>query len=227
MTIFQQTALPLTFIWFLIVIVRFRRSIIVLIGGLLIVATYTLIAFIYGLVTPSDLGLSLPASWLGTSGFALLGLGLLLIYSPLADRLAAKFVITPPNLKAFAPIQDSIGKLIAGILAAWLLGGLLEELIVRGIVLLSVESLIALWFNKPGATGLAICIAALAAGLMHLYQGSRAAVIITQLSLLFGVLFVISGYNLWVVILCHGLYDTIAFIRFAGKKSKYANPECK
>jgi membrane protease YdiL (CAAX protease family) len=53
----------------------------------------------------------------------------------------------------------------------------------------------------------------------------RAAIIITQLSILFGVLFVASGFNLWPVILCHGVYDTVAFIRFATKKSKYADLE--
>ncbi len=57
---------------------------------------------------------------------------------------------------------------------------------------------------------------------MHLYQGLRAVIIVTQLSVLFGVLFVGSGYNLWAVILCHGLYDTIAFVRFANKKSNYS-----
>ena len=46
--------------------------------------------------------------------------------------------------------------------------------------------------------------------------------IITQLSVLFGVLFVASGYNLWTVILAHGFYDTIAFVRFASGKSRYA-----
>ena len=55
---------------------------------------------------------------------------------------------------------------------------------------------------------------------MHLYQGPRATVIVTQLSVMFGVLFVVSGYNLWAVILCHGMYDTVAFIRFASWEIK-------
>jgi hypothetical protein len=79
------------------------------------------------------------------------------------------------------------------------------------------------WLTAPIAIAIAVCIAALGAGLMHLYQGPRAAVIVTQLSVLFGVLFVVSGYNLWAVILCHGMYDTVAFIRFATGKSKYSN----
>ncbi len=98
----------------------------------------------------------------------------------------------------------------------------MEEIIARGIVLRSVETWLSQRFSLPVAIISAIFIAALGAGLVHLYQGLRAALIITQLSILFGVLFVISGYNLWTVILCHGLYDTIAFFRFAGKKSKYA-----
>jgi len=82
---------------------------------------------------------------------------------------------------------------------------------------------LTVWMTKPLTTIIAIFVAVVGAGLMHAYQGPRAMVVITQLSILFGVLFVVSGYNLWAVILCHGLYDTIAFIRFANKKSKYSN----
>jgi membrane protease YdiL (CAAX protease family) len=79
------------------------------------------------------------------------------------------------------------------------------------------------WLIEPIAAGVAVCLVALGAGLMHAYQGPRAMVIVTQLSVLFGVLFVVSGYNLWAVMLCHGLYDTVAFVRFASKKSKYSD----
>lgn len=73
------------------------------------------------------------------------------------------------------------------------------------------------------ATAAGIVAAAAAAWVIHFYQGLRAACIIAQLSVLFGVLFAISGYNLWPVILCHGFDDTIAFIRFANKQSKYSD----
>lgn len=48
-------------------------------------------------------------------------------------------------------------------------------------------------------------------------------VIVTQLSVLFGLLFVASGLNLWAAILCHGCYDTVAFVRFASGKSRHTN----
>jgi hypothetical protein len=62
MTTFQQIALLLTAVWLALVVVRFRRSSIVLIGGLLAIGLYTLAAFAYGIVTPDELGLSLGIS---------------------------------------------------------------------------------------------------------------------------------------------------------------------
>jgi uncharacterized protein len=168
------------------------------------------------------LGLTAHRSWFSTIAFAVAWLALMLACSPLADRLATRCVARPPTLSAFRALQQSTSKLIVGIVMAWLLGGFLEELIFRGIVLQSVERLLSPWLARPMAAGIAICVAAAGAGLIHLYQGLRAAIIVTQLSVLFGLLFVVSGYNLWAVVLCHGMYDTIAFIRFAQRKSRYS-----
>ena len=169
-----------------------------------------------------ELGLSTSVSWLSTIGVAVAWLALMLAYSPLADRLATRWVDKPPTLDAFRALQQSRTKLLIGIVVAWVLGGFLEEIIFRGTILQSIRAFVSAWLAAPMATGIAICGAAVGAGLIHLYQGLRAAIIITQLSVLFGLLFVVSGYNLWAVILCHGLYDTVAFVRFANKKSNYS-----
>ena len=225
MTTFQAIALLLTVIWLGLVVTRFRRSSVVLIGGLGLIGVYTLTAFAIGKVSSVELGLGAPHSWLVTLGLALAGLVVLLVYSPLADWLASQVFKKPPILETFGTIQRSRTNLVAGIAVAWLLGGILEELVARGIVLRSVEAGLAQWAGVSLATGVAVCVAAAGAGGMHLYQGPRAMLIIAQLSLLFGVLFVVSSYNLWVVMLCHGMYDTIAFVRFAQKKSKYSKVE--
>ena len=223
MTAFQETALALTAIYIVLVVVRFRKSTIVLIGGLVAVALFTVAALARGAVTLDQLGLRVPDSWLATIGFAVVWLGVMYAYSPVADWIASRYFAKPPTLGTFRAIQESRAKLIAGIVVAWLLGGILEELVFRGIVLRTVELLVSGWTIGAVAAAVAVLVAAVGAGLMHLYQGPRAAVIITQLSVLFGVLFVVSGYNLWAVMLCHGMYDTVAFIRFANKKSKYSN----
>ena len=222
MTPFQQHAVLFVAIWLLIVVVWFRRSTVVLTGGLFAVGLYTLYSLFRGNVSMRALGLSTSTSWLSTIGYAVAWLALMLAYSPLADRIATRFFEKPPTLGAFRALQESRIKLLVGIVVAWVLGGFLEELIFRGIVLQSIEALLRARFAGPLAAGIAVCTAAAGAGVMHLYQGERAAIIITQLSILFGVLFVISGYNLWAVVLCHGLYDAVAFIRFANKKSRYS-----
>jgi membrane protease YdiL (CAAX protease family) len=219
MTPFQQHALLLIAIWLLLIAVRFRRSTVVLTGGLFIVGIYTLFAIETGGVSPQQLGfvISIPGLALSVAWLALM-----LAYSPMADWVATRFTDKPPTLGAFRAIQQSRIKLIGGIVVAWILGGFLEALLFRGIVLRSVAVFLGAWMTAPVADAIAVCAAATGAGIIHLYQGPRAAIVVTQLSVLFGVLFVLSGYNLWAVIVCHGLYDTVAFIRFATKKSRYA-----
>jgi len=170
-----------------------------------------------------DLGLAPPNSWLTTSALAFAWLAVMWAYGPVADRLATRWFAKPPDLSAFRALQQSRAKLVAGIVIAWALGGFLEELALRGILLQAVKSFASHWNFPVFATAAGIVVAAAAAWVIHLYQGLRAACIIAQLSVLFGVLFAISGYNLWPVILCHGFYDTIAFIRFANKQSKYSD----
>jgi len=196
MTTFQRTALLLIAIWLGIVGIRFRRSTTVLVGGLFAIGSYTAVALARSLVSADELGLGIPSRPLVTIGLVLVWLALMLAYSPLADSLASRCFAKPPSLQSFRAIQQSTIKLVAGILVAWVLGGILEELAFRGIVLRSIASWLAAGVGVPIAAFVAVGVAAFGAGLIHFYQGSRAVAIIVQLSVLFGALFVISGYNL-------------------------------
>jgi membrane protease YdiL (CAAX protease family) len=158
----------------------------------------------------NKLGLATPNSWLLTILVGVVWLGLMVAWSPIADHLSSRLIRKAPTLETFKVLQQSKGKLIAGIITAWLLGGILEEVIFRGLILQSANVWLSAWLVKPIAVPLAITIAALGTTLLHFYQGPRG---------------MFSSYNLWAVILCHGLYDTIAFIRFANKQSKYSNPD--
>jgi hypothetical protein len=222
MTPFHLYAMALITGWLVIVGLFFRRSTIVLTSSFAGAAILVLAAWRMGYVAPREVGLGISDSWLSTVAFALVGLALMFAYSPVADRLATRWVAKPPTLGAFRALQQSKLKLILGIVVAWILGGFLGELVFRGIVLKSVQMFAAPMVGDPIAAAIAVCAAALGAGVVHLYQGPRAVLIIVQLSALFGLLFVVSGYNLLTVILCHGLYDTIAFVRFAAGKSKYS-----
>ncbi len=219
---YPQIALIFAAVWLAAVAIRFQRSRPVLIGGLVVLAAMAGIAVAFHRIAPATLGLSFANPWWKTLGFAAVWTALMLAWSPLADRIARAIFAMPPTLGAFRALQESRAKLIAGIAIAWLLGGVLEELAFRGIILTGIETLLAGTFAPLPATACAVVVAALGAGVIHLYQGPRAVVIIVQLSLLFGILFVVSGHDLVAVMLCHGFYDTIAFIRFANKSSRFA-----
>ncbi|HTQ12489.1 MAG TPA: CPBP family glutamic-type intramembrane protease [Rhizomicrobium sp.] len=154
--------------------------------------------------------------------FAVLWLAPMLACSPLADWLARRVFTDTPRLGAFRGLKESHARLIVGIAIAWVLGGFIEELLLRGVALQAVAFVTRPAVGVAGGETLGILAAAALAYVLHLYQGRRAAFIVSQLSVLFGLLFVISGNNLWAAILCHGLYDTIAFIRFATGKSRYS-----
>ncbi|MDY0087494.1 MAG: CPBP family intramembrane glutamic endopeptidase [Coriobacteriia bacterium] len=169
------------------------------------------------------LGLQSPSSWPATIALSLTWLAMMLVLSPLADRLASALVSEPPRLEAFRVIQRGWGSLAVGIAVSWLLGGFIEEIALRGIVVRHMQTRLAPWIGSFSAAIVAVLLAALVAGIVHLYQGARGGLIVAQLSVLFGMLYVVSGYNLWTAIICHGCYDTIAFVRFARRSSKYSD----
>jgi hypothetical protein len=111
----------------------------------------------------------------------------MLAHSPLADRLASRLVREPPMLGAFGALKRSRTGLIVGIVVAWALGDVLEEVALHGVVLGRCETLLSHWFAPWLAALAAICLAAALSGVIHLYQGRRGALIVAQLSVLFGV----------------------------------------
>jgi membrane protease YdiL (CAAX protease family) len=175
------------------------------------------------LMSVEGLGLGAPASRPATLLAALVWTGLMFAFSPLADRIATRLFAKPPTLGAFRALQQSKLKLALGIVVAWVLGGFIEELLFRGILLQALEAVLAPLLSPHLGSVLAILLTACGSVAVHLYQGPRAAVIVGQLSVLFGLLFVLTGHNLWAVILAHGFYDTVAFIRFATGRSRYAD----
>jgi len=119
------------------------------------------------------LGLDLSVSWSAILGFAVAWLAFMLACSPLADRLATRLVDEPPTLEAFRFLQQSRAKLVLGIVAAWVLGGFLEERVLRGLILRSIETFLSAWLAPSWAAAIAVCAGAALARFIHLDQGLR------------------------------------------------------
>jgi len=81
---------------------------------------------------------------------------LMLLLTPLADRVATKFFAKPPMLGAFRVLQESRLKLMAGIVFAWIAGGFFEEFVLRGVVQNATEVLLAGRLPAVTITALAV-----------------------------------------------------------------------
>ena len=182
------------------------------IGGLMILPVAAGLAFwmAFSFGGAKELGLTRPDNWLETliTGVGA-GLGMLIV---------ARFIINPLAIKLFGPwldpemfahLKGQLPQLLINvILISWLHAALCEEIVFRGFILRWVERLAG---GGQGALALAIIIQAVLFGLSHYPQG-RTGILTTMFGgLLWGTIFLISGRQLWIVIMGHATVDTVLF----------------
>jgi len=211
MTLFHQIALGLIVLWLAAAVVL-RRSRLAAMAGLGVLGLYAVIALVTGMTAPAALGLAWPQHWLHTVMFAIFWAGVMFAFLPTvewaAETLTRQETAQPDTLAAAAARQN----LVPAIASAWLFGAVLEELVFRGVAMGALIPLAGPW--------IAAAAAAVAAGVVHIHKGPRAALMIAQFSFLFGVLYIANGYDLWSTILAHGLCDTIMLARYASGRAK-------
>jgi membrane protease YdiL (CAAX protease family) len=116
----------------------------------------------------------------------------------------------PKDLSLFEPMRGDIGMLLVYLAFMWPLAAFGEEFLWRGFLLRELAERTAHWRYS---TALALLSTALLFGLAHSYQGPRGVVEKTLGGLLFGAVYVGSGRSsIWLVVLIHGLQNTISFV---------------
>lgn len=151
-----------------------------------------------------------PPSW---RRVVLLGVGVGLGYQLLSlyvvEPLTARFVGKLPDVSMFTALKGNVRLLLVYTGVSWTLAGFGEEFVYRGYLLNRIAQLL-------GREGRGAWIAALGAttvlfGLGHVYQGASGMIDTALAGLVFGVLYILCGRNLWVPIIAHGVADTTAF----------------
>lgn len=105
--------------------------------------------------------------------------------------------------------------LVFWLLLSWLLGAFGEELAYRGYIINRISDLLP---QRAAAPSIAILGSGLLFGVSHTSQGLSGVISNFLGGLVYGILYVLAGWNLWVPILAHGLEDTIGFILiYAGR----------
>ena len=155
----------------------------------------------------SDVGFRRPPAVRHTLLQALIGAALILIavrtaIVPTAEWLAG----APIDLSALGEPGD-VRALWIRLGQAWTLAAIGEEMVFRGYLIRRLGDLVGV---TPAGQAVALVISSGLFGLAHGYQGSAGVIAAGTIGAILGVLYFVNRRNLWVVILCHGIVDTVA-----------------
>ncbi|MBC6989270.1 CPBP family intramembrane glutamic endopeptidase [Hymenobacter sp. BT491] len=144
----------------------------------------------------------------------LLGIAIELFAEIIFNPLAEKIVGAPIDLTR-VDFQGSILVYLVWVIIGFVLGGLLEEVLFRGFLLTRVAKLFA---NADAGKVFGLVTTSVVFGLCHLYQGWGGVLSTGFIGLLLGSVFLLSGKNLWYVILTHGFINlasiTILYLNY-------------
>jgi len=156
---------------------------------------------------PSLLGFTPCTNWGNTILTALVCSAVIYLFTTLLlEPLLQRWTKKPLDYTVFSKAQGNWRQLILLLLVSWFLAAVLEETIFRGFLITEISS----WFhsNLLGIV-LSILIGSVIFGLAHTYQGKSGVYSTGMVGAILAVIFVLGGYNLWLVIITHGLIDTL------------------
>ena len=156
-----------------------------------------------------DLGLARPRSILRTIAIGVpAGIVLLLFAKLLLTPIVEALTGIPRDLSAFDFVRGDLAAYLALMPKIWIGAAICEEIIFRGFLIGRLES--AFGGASRAATTAAVLLSSAVFGAAHAYQGPTGMLITGVLGLLFAIVYVAAGRNLWFNIVVHGVYDTLS-----------------
>jgi len=156
-----------------------------------------------------EFGLKKPKNWLKTILLAIGGLITVYIVVVVSMPLVTRLTGQPVDKSLFETLRGNVPALILGLLVVWTLAAFGEELIFRGYLMNTLARVLG---NKNGSWIFACFVNSILFGVGHMYQGISGVILLGIVGLLYALFYLGSGRNLWVPILIHGLYDSLAFL---------------
>lgn len=159
-----------------------------------------------------EIGLAKPRSWLRT---VLFGFGAAFVVIIMILAISNITLILPglqesePDISRFNPLEGNLPLLLISVFLAWTAIAFGEEMMYRAFL---INQLGVLFQEKKLRWVLSLIFSSIFFGLVHFYQGPLGIVITGITGLIFGVIYLRSGRNLWVTIIAHGLVNTLSFV---------------
>lgn len=141
-----------------------------------------------------------------------------LLFDLLLQPLVNAVFIEPADYSAFSFLEGNTPKYLRYLLYTWLSAAIAEEVIYRGILIYAGKKL----FSKTWA---AVVLSSLVFASGHIYQGWSGTALTFLWGLAFSGIYLRCGRNIMVVILVHGLVDSLFLtLAYTGRLDYYVSP---
>ena len=185
-------------------------AVVIYLGYLLAIVVATVVLKAQGHSWRS-LGLARPESWLKTIALAL-GVFLILVVALLAIKSIwiniPGLALPPSDQSDYNPLTGNLPLFLTMAVASFTVVAFGEEMLFRALL---INSLAGVFGNLKARWALALVGSSLLFALAHYDWGLTGVIEMFLAALIIGAVYLRSGRNLWVVIIAHGLIDTLKF----------------
>jgi len=166
----------------------------------------------------SEFGLNMPNSWLRTG---LWSLGVIVTVSlsvVVVQNIATQVFETKPlDTSRFEALRGNLPLLITAVLSIWISAAFGEEILVRGFLLNRFAEMLG---ESRLSWLFAVILSSVVFGLGHFFQGMTGVIVTSGVGIVYAIMYLLTGKNLWVTILAHGILDTIGFVSIYAAQQK-------
>jgi hypothetical protein len=156
--------------------------------------------------TLGDIGLKRPRSWPRAIAIGVLLTAILFAAIYLSEKAGFH-----RELSRFAALQGNLRLTLIFVFYVLIGAGFYEEFMFRGFLM---QSFAMFFGGSRVGWGVALIVQAALFGALHAYQNPLGMLITGTLGALLGVVVLMSGRNLWIAIIAHGLYDASRSVLF-------------
>lgn len=205
-----------------IVITSFRR-----VPGIGVVVALVFIGLLIWLREDGLIGLGFfpPESWGMTILWSfLLGIGIQFASTLLLEPFSDRVTNSTTDHSLFEGLRGNLRNFLFLLVTVWVLVAFLEEIIFRGYMIGDIAKLIGI--SKP-ALAVNLILTSVLFGLAHWYQGKSGTLSTGIIGAVLGILFIASGFNLWLPVLTHGFIDTVGLFLIYINADKFLKDRVK
>jgi membrane protease YdiL (CAAX protease family) len=142
---------------------------------------------------------------IGTAAAALV---MILVLTTIATNLPGSEV-AEADISRFNPLEGNLPLLITSVVLVWTAVAFGEEMMFRAFL---INQLGILFQSKKLRWTRSLVFSSIFFGLIHFYEGPLGILLTGLTGLLFGLIYIRSGRNLWTAIIAHGLMNTFTFV---------------